>query len=88
VTKDNYIVFEKEDLQKIKLKTTHTIDIKEFIGYDELDPIFIDDSYYVAVDSKKGNEKAYALLVKILKENKLGTGSSNCIPSASKRLLK
>jgi DNA end-binding protein Ku len=71
VTKDNYIVFEKEDLQKIKLKTTHTIDIKEFIGYDELDPIFIDDSYYVAVDSKKGNEKAYALLVKILKENKL-----------------
>ncbi len=71
VTKENYIVFEKEDLQKIKLRTTHTIDIKEFIGYDELDPIFIDDSYYVAVDSKKGNEKAYALLVKILKENKL-----------------
>lgn len=31
--------------------------MKEFIEYDELDPIFIDNSYYVAVDSKKGNEK-------------------------------
>jgi DNA end-binding protein Ku len=71
VTKDNYIVFEKEELDKVKLKTTHTIDIKEFIEYNELDPIFIDDSYYVSTDSKKGNEKPYALLVKILKDNNL-----------------
>jgi DNA end-binding protein Ku len=69
--KDNYIVFEKEELNKVKLKTTHSIDIKEFIDYDELDPILIDNSYYVATDTKKGNEKAYALLVKILKDNNL-----------------
>jgi DNA end-binding protein Ku len=71
IEKDNYIVFEKEELNKIKLKTTHSIDIKEFIEYKELDPILIDNSYYVAIDSKKGNEKAYALLVKILNENNL-----------------
>ena len=69
IEKDNYIVFEKEELNKIKLKTTHSIDIKEFIEYKELDPILIDNSYYVAIDLKKGNEKAYALLVKILNEN-------------------
>ena len=45
MTKNNYIVFDKEELDKVKLKTTHTIDIKEFIEYNELDPIFIDDSY-------------------------------------------
>lgn len=71
VEKDNYIVFEKEELNKIKLKTTHSIDIKEFIEYKELDPILIDNSYYVAIDPKKGNEKAYALLVKILNENNI-----------------
>src|SRR5918994_1152759 len=71
VQKDNYIVFEKEELDKVKLKTTHSIDIKEFIHFDELDPIFIDGSYYVATDTKKGNEKPYALLVKILKDNNL-----------------
>jgi DNA end-binding protein Ku len=71
VEKDNYLVFEKEELNKIKLKTTHSIDIKEFIDYNELDAILIDNSYYVATDSKKGNEKAYALFVKILNDNKL-----------------
>lgn len=71
IEKDNYVVFEKEELDKIKLKTTHSIDIKEFIEYKELDPILIDNSYYVAIDTKKGNEKAYALLVKILNENNL-----------------
>ncbi len=71
IEKDNYIVFEKEELNKVKLKTTHSIDIKEFIEYKELDPILIDNSYYVALELKKGNEKAYALLVKILNENNL-----------------
>ncbi len=71
IEKDNYIVFEKEELNKVKLKTTHSIDIKEFIEYKELDPILIDNSYYVAIDPKKGNEKAYVLLVKILNENNL-----------------
>lgn len=71
VEKDNYLVFEKDELNKVKLKTTHSIDIKEFIDYKELDPILIDNSYYVATDAKKGNEKAYALLVKILNDNNL-----------------
>lgn len=71
IEKDNYIVFEKEEHNKIKLKTTHSIDIMEFIEYKELDPILIDNSYYVAIDLKKGNEKAYSLLVKILNENNL-----------------
>src|SRR6187402_5803 len=69
--KDNYIVFEKDELQKIKLKTTKSVDIKEFIDFRDLDPIFIQDSYYVATDPKAGNAKPYALLVKILNDNNM-----------------
>lgn len=68
--KDNYLVIEPEDLQKIKLKTTKSIDIKEFVSSDELDPILVEKSYYVAPDTKKGNDKAYSLLVKVLSDTK------------------
>ena len=70
VTKDQYIVLEKTDLDKIKLKTTNTIDIKEFVQEKDLDPILIEKSYYVAPDNKNKNDKAYSLLVKVLAETK------------------
>ena len=66
ISKDNYVLIEKEELEKIKLKTTSTIDIKEFVEAKELDPIFVQKSYYVAPDSKSP-DKAYLLLVNILK---------------------
>jgi DNA end-binding protein Ku len=73
-SKDNYALIEKEELEKIKLKTTKTIDIKEFVDANELDPIFVQKSYYVAPDSKTP-DKAYLLLVNILKStDKIGIG--------------
>lgn len=41
ISKDNYITIEKNGLYDIKLKTTKTIDIKEFIESKELGPILI-----------------------------------------------
>jgi DNA end-binding protein Ku len=74
ITKNNYVVIEKEDLEKIKLKTTNTIEVKEFIDSDDFDPIFIEKNYYIGPDAgKKKSEsaiKAYALLVRILNETK------------------
>ena len=50
VTKNNYVVIDKEDIDKVKLKTTNTIEVKEFIDSDEFDPIFIEKNYYVGPD--------------------------------------
>jgi DNA end-binding protein Ku len=66
VTKDNYVLIEKTDLEDIKIKTTKTIDIEEFVNVDELDPIFVEKSYYIAPDTKTV-DKAYMLMVSILK---------------------
>jgi non-homologous end joining protein Ku len=54
----------KNDLEKIKLKTTKSIDNKEFVDSKELDNIIIEKSYYIAPDTKRGNDRAYSLLVK------------------------
>jgi DNA end-binding protein Ku len=70
IAKDNYVVIEKEELKKISIKTTKTIDIKEFVIEQELDPIFVEKSYYVGPDSKTGTDKAYSLFVAVLKNTK------------------
>ena|SRR5918996_1694670 len=72
ITKNDYVVLEKEEIENIKLKTTNTVEVKEFIESEEFDPIFIEKNYYVGPDAgKKKSEtsiKAYALFVKILHE--------------------
>ena len=72
ITSSDYVVLEKEEIENIKLKTTNTVEIKEFIESEEFDPIFIEKNYYVGPDAgKKKSEtsiKAYALFVKILHE--------------------
>jgi DNA end-binding protein Ku len=84
IAKDQYVVVEKQDLEKIAVESTRTIDIKEFIDEQELDPLFVEKSYYIAPDSSdkrarkkiKGNsapavqDKAYSLLVKVLHDTK------------------
>ncbi len=85
IAKDQYIVIEKQDLDRIAIEGTKTIDIKEFIDEQQLDPLFVEKSYYIAPDSvsNKGGrrrvrasssvstqDKAYSLLVKVLHDKK------------------
>jgi DNA end-binding protein Ku len=85
IAKDQYVVIEKQDLEKIAVESSRTIDIKEFIDEQELDPLFIEKSYYLVPNSaankggkkKVGNSssvtsqnKAYSLLVKVLHDMK------------------
>jgi len=57
ISKDKYVLIEKEDLEKIKVKATKTIDIKEFIDTKEFDPILIEKSYYVAPDNGNDSQR-------------------------------
>jgi DNA end-binding protein Ku len=78
ISKDNYVVVEKEDLDKIKMKTTQSIDIKEFIESKDFDPLLIEKSYYVAPEKKKKSDtidKAYLLFAKVINDtNKIAIG--------------
>jgi non-homologous end joining protein Ku len=57
-------------LEKIKIKSTKSTDIKDFVSVTELDPILIEKSYHIAPDTKKGDDKAYSLLSKVLTDSK------------------
>jgi DNA end-binding protein Ku len=72
ISKDKFVVLEKEDLEKIKIPSTKTIEIKAFTN-EQIDPIYFDKSYYAVPD--KNGERAYSLLFQALAlENKAGIG--------------
>jgi DNA end-binding protein Ku len=56
VGKGSYIQVEDEELDALKLESTHTIDIESFVPRDEVDERFLDTAYYIAPTDKVSNE--------------------------------
>jgi len=65
--KGHYVVIDEEDIRKVAPKTAKVMEILEFVKADQVDPIFLESSYYVAPD--EGGEKPYALLFAALKQS-------------------
>ena len=63
-----YIVLSDEDFEKVRIESTHSIDITDFVDLEQVDPKFFYRPYFL--EPQKGGEKAYALLHKALS----GTG--------------
>jgi DNA end-binding protein Ku len=63
-----YIVLSDEDFEKVRIESTHSIDITDFVDLEQVDPKFFYKPYFL--EPQKGGEKAYALLHKALS----GTG--------------
>src|ERR1051326_2265521 len=48
VAKGQYIPVEDEEIEKIRIASTHTIDIGSFVKREEIDDRYIDSTYYIA----------------------------------------
>jgi DNA end-binding protein Ku len=66
--KGKYVVLRGEDFQRVDLEATQTVDIKDFVDLEEIDPIFFYKPYYL--EPQKGGDKAYALLRDSLEKSK------------------
>jgi len=65
--KDQYVEIDDEDIKKVAPKTAKVMEILEFVKAADVDPIYLESSYYVAPD--EGGEKPYALLFQALRES-------------------
>ncbi|MEO5720828.1 MAG: Ku protein [Chthoniobacterales bacterium] len=63
-----FVIMKEEDFAKVKIESTHSIDITDFVDLGQVDPKFFYKPYFL--EPQKGGEKAYALLHKAL----TGTG--------------
>jgi DNA end-binding protein Ku len=68
--KDQYVLFNEEELDKIEPVSAHVMEILEFVKLDEMDPLYFDASYYVAPED--AGAKAYQLLMKAMEESGYG----------------
>jgi DNA end-binding protein Ku len=59
-----YVVMKEEDFAKVRIESTHSIDITDFVELGQVDPKFFYKPYFL--EPQKGGEKAYALLHKAL----------------------
>ena len=68
--KDQYVLFNEDELDKIEPQSAHVMEILEFVKLNEMDPIFFDSSYYIAPED--AGIKAYQLLMKAMEESGYG----------------
>jgi DNA end-binding protein Ku len=62
--KDQYVLFEAEELKALEAQATHTIDITEFLKAEQIERRYLDKVYYLGTD--KGGARAYKLLAQVL----------------------
>ncbi len=68
--KGNYVTVEDEDLEKVQIEATHTIDIQQFVPADQLDPVYVDGAHYLAPDDKVA-EEAFAVIREAMRKKKV-----------------
>lgn len=75
VEKDEYVLMDDSDFEKVKLESTRTIDIDQFVDEDDIDRRYWDDPFYVVPEKGVGAE-AFAVIREAMKEaGKIAIGS-------------
>jgi DNA end-binding protein Ku len=71
---DQYVIVEKDDFEKLKLKSTKVIEIEGFVPAEEIHPTLFEAPYFAGPDGDVA-AKTYSLLCAALKDSgKMGIG--------------
>jgi len=71
---DQFVILNETDLESVRLETTGTVELVQFIRPEELDPMFLDAPYYVGPDGPVA-EEGFAVFREALRRTKrIGIG--------------
>lgn len=75
ISSGKYVVVEDEELEKLRPRTSRTIDISDFVELSEIDPIYYERTYWLGPDGEAA-ERPYRLLRAAMEgEGKAGIGT-------------
>jgi DNA end-binding protein Ku len=69
-----YVLFEGEELDELKLKTRHTIELTQFVDSCEIDPLYFDKPYYLLPDGDVAEEGYRVIRDALRSSKKVGVG--------------
>jgi DNA end-binding protein Ku len=73
VAKGEFVIVEDADLEAIQRSDeSRSIDITRFVELDEVDPIYLDRTYYLAPASAPAARRPYVLLLEAMKQSHMG----------------
>jgi DNA end-binding protein Ku len=65
VSKGRYVIVDPDELEPFIPAATRSVELEEFVDLSDIDPVYFDNSYYVAPD---GSPKPYVLLARAMEE--------------------
>jgi DNA end-binding protein Ku len=83
--KDQYVILEQEDFDKVEIESTKTIAIEKFVDASALDPVYFDSPYYLAPDGPVAQE-TFSVLREAMKLKKK-VALSRIVLSGRERLI-
>src|ERR671938_814287 len=73
VAKGEFVVVEEADLEAIaQTDDSRTIEIARFVALDEIDPVYLDRTYYLAPATAPAARRPYVLLLEAMKQAQMG----------------
>jgi DNA end-binding protein Ku len=70
-----YVVVETDELQRLRPRTTRTIDVADFVELSEIDPVYFQRTYWLAPDGEAAQRPYRLLLAAMEAEGKAGIGT-------------
>jgi DNA end-binding protein Ku len=66
VSKGKYVQITEEELESLEAEANNSIEFREFVPIEKIDPVYFESSYYLA--PSKGAEKPYRLMAETLEK--------------------
>jgi DNA end-binding protein Ku len=74
IEKDKYVLLEDKEIDDLKLEAKKTIDLVQFVGQHEIDPIYFERPFFVVPDDEEDNEAFIVLRDALRKTKTIGLG--------------
>ena len=74
ISRGNYVLLEDDEIEAVKIESRRTLELVQFVGVDEIDPLYFEKPYYVAPQDDLAEEAFIVLRDALRKSKKIGLG--------------